>query len=76
MILQKLSLEEQKEIDIGDINELEIGGNIYYTIKNLNDGDYIAINNAGEVFSITHTPFEVKKLSTSIGAFLNKHRDN
>ena len=73
--LQKLSLEEQKKIDIGDINELEIGGNIYYTIKNLNDGDYIAINNAGEVFSITHTPFEVKMLSTSISAFFNKHRD-
>ena len=34
MFLQKLSLEEQKKIDIGDINELEIGGKIYYTIKN------------------------------------------
>ena len=33
MFLQKLSLEEQKKIDIGDINELEIGGKIYYTIK-------------------------------------------
>ena len=75
MFLQKLSLEEQKKIDIGDINELEIGGKIYYTIKNLDDGDYIAINNAGEVFSITHSPFEIKKLSTSIGAFLNKHHD-
>ena len=37
---------------------LEIGGKIYYTIKNLDDGDYIAINNAGEVFSITHSPLK------------------
>lgn len=64
-----LSTEELKKIDIGDINELQIEGNTYYTIKNLNDGDYIAINNTGEVFIITHTPFEVKKLYSSIRFF-------
>ena len=73
-LLHKLSPEELKLIDVGDINELEIGGNTYYTIRNLNDGDYIAINNIGEVFIITHSPFEVKQLSTSIEAFLNKYR--
>lgn len=73
-LLHKLSPEELKLIDVGDINELEIGGNTYYTIRNLNDGDYIAINNIGEVFIITHSPFEVKQLSTSIKAFLNNYR--
>lgn len=72
MLSQKLSPEEQKKIDIGDINELQIEGNTYYTIKNLNDGDYMAINNTGEVFIITHAPFEVKKLYSSIRAFLHQ----
>ena len=35
MLSQKLSPEELKKIDIGDINELQIEGNTYYTIKNL-----------------------------------------
>ena len=72
MLSQKLSPEELKKIDIGDINELQIEGNTYYTIKNLNDGDYMAINNTGEVFIITHAPFEVKKLYSSIRAFLHQ----
>jgi hypothetical protein len=72
MLSQKLSPEELKKIDIGDINELQFEGNTYYTIKNLNDGDYMAINNTGEVFIITHAPFEVKKLYSSIRAFLHQ----
>ena len=32
----------------------------------------MAINNTGEVFIITHAPFEVKKLYSSIRAFLHQ----
>ena len=54
--------------------KLRLGETHIITIRNLNDGDYIAINNIGEVFIITHSPFEVKQLSTSIEAFLNNYR--
>ena len=34
----------------------------YYTVKDLGNGNYLAINKAGEVFELYHDPVRVKKL--------------
>ncbi len=45
------------------VQMVEIDNNVYFSIKLLDDGDFIAINLSKELFHITHNPFEVKEIS-------------
>lgn len=42
----------------------------YYTIKDLEDGNYIVVNRQGQVFELIHDPFEVKKIFNSVEAYV------
>lgn len=50
--------------------KIEVHGTSYYPVHDIGDGNYVAIDKEGEVFKITHDPFEVQKIYESILIFL------
>jgi hypothetical protein len=58
------------ELELENLGEFEVDGKIYYEIKDLEDGNYIAIDEKGEVFSLLHDPFEIQLLNQSIKNFV------
>ena len=61
---------QSEKLDLDDLSELEVEGESYYQIKNLEDGNYIAIDSKGQVFGLTHDPFKVKLLNKSVKDFV------
>jgi hypothetical protein len=47
-----------------------VEGKSYYQIKDLDDGNYIAIDSKGQVFGLMHDPFKIKLLSKSLKDFV------
>ena len=43
---------------------------IYYTIKSIGDGDYVAIDKNGGVFFLKHDPLSVKKIAKNVDEYL------
>ncbi len=58
--------EERKNINIGDIYITRLDGKDYYHLKELEDGDFIAIDTSNHIFEITHDPFEIKNLDRQL----------
>jgi hypothetical protein len=59
------------KLDVDNLSEIEVEGKSYYQIKDLEDGNYIAIDSKGQVFGLTHDPFEVKLLNKSVKDFVD-----
>ena len=72
---QNFNNQDKEELDkiIGDIDEkiipllslnssfkIDIPEGIFYVIKDLNNGDYISIDQNGSVYKMTHDPYEIK----------------
>lgn len=53
------------------LGEFDIDGNTYYQIKDLEDGNYIAIDRKGQVFGIIHDPYKIKMISKSVQQFVD-----
>lgn len=66
-----ISPEDLKWINPSDVYEIELNECNYYHIKDLQDGDLIAIDLSGNVFKLTHDPFEIKKLNESLSDILS-----
>ncbi len=60
-----------EKLDLDDLSEMEVNGKSYYQIKDLEDGNYIAIDSKGQVFGLTHDPFEIKLLDKSVKDFVD-----
>jgi hypothetical protein len=60
-----------EKLDLNDLSEMEVDGKSYYQIKDLEDGNYIAIDSKGQVFGLTHDPFEIKLLNKSVKDFVD-----
>ena len=59
------------KLDLDDLSEIEVEGKSYYQIKDLEDGNYIAIDSKGQVFGLTHDPFEIRLLDKSVKHFVD-----
>jgi hypothetical protein len=59
------------QLDLTNLGEFDIDGNTYYQIKDLEDGNYIAIDRKGQVFGIIHDPYKIKMISKSVQQFVD-----
>jgi hypothetical protein len=57
-------------LDLDDLSEFEIDGQQYFQIKDLEDGNYIAIDKKGQVFGLIHDPYKVELINKSIKEFV------
>jgi hypothetical protein len=60
------------KLDLNNLNEFEIDGKLFYQIKDLEDGNYIAINEKGQVFGLIHDPYKIELIDTSLKNFVEK----
>lgn len=58
------------QLDLDDLSEIEVGDKSYYQIKDLGNGDYIALDSKGKVYGLRHDPFTIKLLNKSARAFV------
>jgi hypothetical protein len=65
-ILGKLNKDQLSRLDIDDTFKVEIPEDIFYTIKNIGEGDYLAVNVRGEVYELLHDPYAVRKKASNI----------
>ena len=57
------------QLDFTNLGEFDIDGKTYYQIKDLEDGNYIAIDNRGQVFGVIHDPFKIEMINKSVRQF-------
>lgn len=65
-ILGKINEEQKVKYQIDDTFKIEIPEGVFYTIKDMEDGNYLAVNKKGEVYELIHDPYSVKKIADSI----------
>ncbi|MBL7710582.1 MAG: hypothetical protein JNJ86_16045 [Chitinophagaceae bacterium] len=58
-------------LDLNDLSEFEVDGQLYYQIKDLEDGNYIAIDNKGQVFGLIRDPYKIELINKSIKQFVD-----
>lgn len=58
-ILSFLTDEEKKFVNVNDIYATTINGKDYYHLKELEDGDFIGIDEFGGIYKVVHDPFEI-----------------
>ena len=69
--LKDLSPEDQAKLELADSFEIELGPKTYYTILDMEDGNYISLDDEGKVFRLHQDSRQpVKETSPSIEAFL------
>ncbi|GEP89763.1 hypothetical protein CTE07_14080 [Chitinophaga terrae (ex Kim and Jung 2007)] len=51
-----------KSVPPGDVYEVELDGKIYYHLQDLEDGDFIGMDDEGRYYEITHDPYEIKEI--------------
>lgn len=66
------SSAEWKLVNPSDIYEIELDNRIYYHLMDLEDGDFIGIDQEKHVYKITHDPFGIKLLDKSLIQLLKK----
>lgn len=65
-IIGDVSKDQLSQFELEDTFKIEIPEGNFYTIKNLGDGNYLALNEKGEVYELIHEPYSVKKITDSI----------
>ncbi len=50
------------QLDIEDTFKIEVPEGEFYVIKDLEDGNYLSMNEKGAVYGMIHAPYEVEKL--------------
>lgn len=60
-----------EQLDLTDLGEFDIDGKAYYQIKDLEDGNYIAIDNMGKVFGLMHDPYKIELINKSVRQFVD-----
>jgi hypothetical protein len=58
-----------EHLDLDDLSEIEVEGNSYYQIKDLENGNFIVVDSKGQVFALMHDPFKIKLLNRSVKNF-------
>lgn len=65
-IIKGVNKAKLSDLEIDDTFKIELPEGVFYTIKNLQDGNYLAVNNIGEVYELLHDPYSVTKKASSI----------
>ncbi|WP_307382981.1 hypothetical protein [Chitinophaga terrae (ex Kim and Jung 2007)] len=52
-----------RSVSPDDVYEVELDGKIYYHLQDLEDGDFIGMDDNGKYYEITHDPYEIKEIS-------------
>lgn len=60
-----------EQLDLTNLGEFDIDGKIYYQIKDLEDGNYIAVDNKGQVFGLMHDPYKIELINKSVRQFVD-----
>ena len=69
-ILKNISKDKLKQLDLADTIEIKCNENLYYTILDLENGNYIAVDKNEKVYRLQHEHIEkVKKISNNIDDF-------
>lgn len=68
--------EEQKELlELESTFEIEVGEKLYYTILDMEGGNYIAIDKKGKVYRLIHDDeFIAKQIATNSNDFLKNYK--
>lgn len=73
-VLKKiLSKEEIVLVNPNDVYEISLKNRVFYHIRDLDDGDFIGIEDNGQVCKITHDPFEITSLQHSLAEVLTQN---
>ncbi|WP_413998193.1 hypothetical protein ACMDB5_10410 [Flavobacterium sp. W1B] len=59
------------QLDLTNLGEFDFDGKTFYQIKDLEDGNYIAINNKGQVFGLIHDPYKIEPINKSVRQFVD-----
>ena len=59
------------QLDFTNLGEYDIEGKTYYQIKDLEDGNYIAIDNKGQVFRLINDPYKIELINKSVRNFVD-----
>ncbi|MCL1666587.1 hypothetical protein M2T82_00775 [Elizabethkingia ursingii] len=65
-IIRKVDKQKESQFDLEDTFKIELPEGDFYTIKNLGDGNYLAVDNQGVVYKLLHDPYSVTKKADSI----------
>ncbi|UII33166.1 hypothetical protein LVD17_04910 [Fulvivirga ulvae] len=68
-IIQNHLKDIESQLDLHDTFKIEIPEGEFYVIKNLGDGNYLAVDTYGKVYGMIHDPYEIDKLFESIADF-------
>ena len=60
----------QNYINFYNVFDIELDNSIFYTIHDFGEGNYLAINDTGEIFGLFHDPYKVEKIYTDIKKFI------
>jgi len=67
-IIGEVDKQRESQLDIEDAFKIEIPEGDFYTIKNLGDGNYLAVDNQGVVYELIHDPYSVTKKAENINS--------
>jgi hypothetical protein len=59
------------QLALTDLSPFDIDGSVYYQIKELEDGNYIAIDSKGQVFGLIHDPYKIEVINKSVRKFVD-----
>ncbi len=60
-----------EQLDLTNLGEFDIDGKTFYQIKDFEDGNYIAIDNKGQVFGLIHDPYKIELINKSVRQFVD-----
>ncbi|WP_395377283.1 hypothetical protein [Marinicella sp. W31] len=70
-ILGEIDDETASILDINSSFKIEIEEGDFYTLKELGDGNYLAMNQAGMIYGLFHDPYDVDLIFDSVRDFIN-----
>jgi DNA-binding PadR family transcriptional regulator len=74
-ILKNVSEDKLNQLEIEDAIEIECDENLYYTILDMEDGNYIAVDKSIKVYRLNHKHIEkVKEISNDIDSFFDLYK--
>lgn len=69
---QFISGKKSKHLDLHNGFEIDLSGKNYYMIKDLEDGNYLSIDDGGKVYGMFHNPFLVELIHENVSEFIDK----
>ncbi|WP_130736527.1 hypothetical protein [Flavobacterium sp. J27] len=64
-----------EQLDLTNLGGFDVEGKTYYQIKDLEDGNFIAIDNKGQVFGLIHDPYKIELINKSVRQFVDDVND-